>query len=450
MLLKDEEAVIISRIAQAVHKKGGRVFFVGGCVRDKMMGIDSKDIDIEVHGIETSVLEEILDVNGQKIEFGKSFGVYNLKGCSIDIAMPRKESCIGNRHTDFKIDVDPFLGTQKAAKRRDFTVNAIMEDVISGELIDHFGGAEDLRNGIIRHIDDKSFAEDPLRVFRAAQFSARFDFEIADETKKLCRKMEVSALSRERVFEELKKALMKAEKPSVFFRQLYAMGHLEYWFSQVSALAGVEQSPKHHMEGDVFVHTMMVLDEAAKRRDRAKCPLGFMLAALTHDFGKAVATKKTDGEIRSINHEKEGIPLVKDFMHRLTSEKNLIRYVLNMVELHMRPNMLAADKSSVKATNKLFDTSVEAADLIQLAIADSAGKIPAGDFDQAEKFLSQRLTVYNEIMARPHVQGEDLIRLGISPGPEFKELLDYAHKLHLGGVPKEAALKQTMAYRKKI
>ena len=447
MVLNEFEKSVVLRIAEAVGKKNGKVYFVGGCVRDKLMGRESKDIDIEIHGIDIVSLEEILDGIGEKLEFGKSFGVYNIKGCTIDIALPRKESCIGNKHTDFKIDVDPFLGTYKAAQRRDFTVNAIMEDVISGEIIDHFNGLSDLENKIIRHIDDITFVEDPLRVLRAAQFASRFNFEIAQETKRLCNTMDLSSLSHERVFEELKKALLQSDKPSVFFEILKSINQLGVWFAQVSKLIEVPQNPEHHQEGDVFVHTMMVLDQAAKRRNEAKNQLGFMLAALTHDFGKITATRFENGKLHSHNHENQGIPIVEEFLKNLTGEKNLMRYVLNMTELHMKPHMLAASNSSVKATNKMFDSSVEPNDLILLSIADGLGKIPAKDSADSEQFLLERLEIYREYMSRPFVEGSDLIKAGLKPGPQFSKLLDYAHKLRLAGIEKESALKQTLAYK---
>jgi len=448
MILKSEESCIINKIADSVSKKGGKVFFVGGCVRDSIMGTESKDIDIEVHGIYTEVLEEILDNIGQKLEYGKSFGIYSLKGYSIDIALPRKESCIGNKHTDFKIDVDPFLGTLNAAKRRDFTINALMEDALSGEITDHFGGLTDLKNGILRHIDDTTFIEDPLRVFRAAQFAARFGFNIAKETTELCCRMNLTTLSCERVFDELKKALLKADKPSIFFEELKKMNQLDFWFSQVAALVGLRQNTEHHKEGDVFVHTMMVLDEAAKKREAVNNPLGFMLSALTHDFGKIIATTTKDGKIHSYNHEKAGIPIAKEFLNKLTNEKNLTRYVMNMIENHMKPNMLYADKSAIKSTNKMFDNSVEPHDLIHLASADVLGQKPQKDTTESEAFLFDRLSIFNEYMVRPFVEGSDLIAAGLNPGPEFKKLLDYAHKLRLAGVSKESALKQTLAQRK--
>ncbi len=437
------------KLAETVAELGGSAYFVGGYVRDLISGTVGKDIDIEVHGITSEQLKSALDGLGQRMDIGESFGIFGLRGYSLDIAMPRKEACRGRGHRDFDIFVDPHIGTLGAAKRRDFTVNAMMQNVLTGEIIDHFGGRDDLENRIIRHVNDDSFAEDPLRVLRGAQFAARFEFSVAYETKKLCREMELSALARERVLGETQKALLKAEKPSIFFEVLREMKQLSVWFPELEALIGVEQNKKYHTEGDVWVHTMMVLDEAAKLRDYASNPLGFMLSALTHDFGKAVCTEVIDGEIHSYAHETRGLPLVKTFMERLTSEAGLIKYVLNMTELHMKPNVMAKAKSSVKSTNKLFDSSLDPEGLICLATADGLGKTSPNKYVSYGDFFKERLEIYREYMSRPFVGGQDLIDAGLKPGKDFSKYLEYAHKLRLAGVEKESALKQTLAYARK-
>jgi len=163
-----------TKIAKKVSEKGGRTFFVGGYVRDELLKIETKDIDIEVHGIDVDCLVDILESLGNVQKIGASFGVFNLKGYDIDIAMPRKEISNGRGHRDFEIYVDPFIGYEQAAIRRDFTINSMMKDVLTGEIIDPFCGIEDLKNKKLKHINDISFCEDPLRVFRAAQFASRF------------------------------------------------------------------------------------------------------------------------------------------------------------------------------------------------------------------------------------------------------------------------------------
>ena len=438
-------------IAEAVASRGGRAYYVGGFVRDALLGRENKDVDMEVHGIAPAELEEILDSLGQRMTIGESFGIYGLKGVELDIAMPRKEEARGLGHRDFQVYVDPFIGTEAAARRRDFTFNALMQDVLTGEVIDHFGGREDLKNGILRHVDDRSFPEDPLRVLRLAQFAARFDCKVAPETLELCRKMDLTHLAGERIYGELEKALVKARRPSVFFKVLRKCDQLDVWFPELKALIGIPQPQKYHGEGDVWNHTMMVLDEAAKLRHRVKEPQWFMLSALVHDFGKATATEYESGKFHAYGHEIQGLPLAEAFLTRITTHARLIAFVKNQTLLHMKPNTLAAANSSVKATNKLFDQSLEPEALLCLALADDRGRIRSDDQGDNEEFLRNRLDIFRQTMATPYVMGRDLMEAGLKPGPEFSKLLDYAHKLRLSGVDKDTALKQTLtqAGRKK-
>ena len=437
------------KIAVAVEENGGKAYFVGGYVRDLIRGNPGKDVDIEIHGVTPDTLKNILSSLGERLEIGESFGIFGLKGYSLDIAMPRTETNRGRGHRDFDVFVDPHIGTEKAARRRDFTINALMQNVLTGEIIDHFGGREDLERGIIRHIDPVTFVEDPLRVLRGAQFAARFGFDIAPETVELCRTMDLSTLAKERIMDELEKAMLKAERPSIFFELLRRMNQLSYWFPEAEALIGVEQNPKHHAEGDVWVHTMMVIDEVAKIRHYASDPLGLMLSALTHDFGKAICTEIVNGEIHSYGHETEGLPIIKTFMSRLTSEHRLIKYVLNLSEYHMKPNTLAATGASIKSTNKMFDSSVDPAALLCLAVADGLGKIAPREYISYDDFFIERLAIYREYMSRPYVMGQDLIDAGLKPSKDFSDYLDYAHKLRLAGIEKESALRQTLAYARK-
>lgn len=437
------------RIAEQVAKLGGSAYYVGGYVRDLLLGKENKDIDVEIHGVTPAALEAILDGLGTRLSMGESFGIYGLKGYDLDIAMPRKETLRGTGHRDFDIFVDPFAGTEKAAIRRDFTVNALMQNVLTGEIVDHFGGKEDLKNGVIRHVSDATFAEDALRVLRAAQFSARFGFAVAPETTALCRTMTLSHLARERIEGEMKKALLKSDRPSIFFERLREMGQLHEWFPELKALIGVPQPPLYHAEGDAWTHTMMVLDEGARLRGRAENPYAFMLSCMAHDLGKALCTKEIDGVYHAYNHEKIGLPAVKRLLTRLTSERKVIAYVMNMTEYHMKPNVAARQNSSVKSTNKMFDASPDPEGLIAIALADDRGRIAGVPKPSTEDFLSERLKIFRETMARPFVTGKDLIAAGITPGTHFSEILDYAHKLRLAGVEKENALKQTVAFAKK-
>ena len=445
-----EDQRMAREVARLVAEKGGRTFYVGGFVRDALLHRENKDVDIEVHGVTPKELEQILDSLGQRMTIGESFGIFGLKGYSLDIAMPRKEEARGQGHKDFDIFVDPFIGTEAAARRRDFTFNALMQDVLTEEIVDHFGGIEDLKAGVLRHVNDRSFAEDPLRVLRAAQFAARFGFRAAEETVSLCRRMQLQHLPQERIEGELKKALLKAERPSIFFEVLREMDQLDVWFPEVKALIGVPQNPVYHSEGDVWMHTMMVLDEAAKLRERAEHPYWFMLSALTHDFGKAVCTEEKNGVLHAYLHEVKGVPLAETFLRRITNETKLIEYVLNLVEYHMKPNTVAGARSAKKVTTRMFDKAVDPEGLICIALADDRGRITQAPATDHEAFLYERLEVFRELMARPYVMGRDLIEAGLTPGVEFTEILRHAHKLRLAGVPKESAMKQTLAYAREI
>ena len=435
-------------IAQLVKDAGGRAFFVGGFVRDRLLGIENKDIDIEIHAVAPEKLTGLLGTLGEVTSFGKSFGVFGLRHYRLDIAMPRSERAVGPGHQDFACTLDPFIGTLQAARRRDFTVNALMQDVLTGEVIDHFGGVIDLEHGLLRHIDDVRFSEDPLRVLRGAQFAARFGFSLAPETVAVCRKMDLSVLSSERVFGELEKALLKAGQPSVFFTVLREMRQLDTWFPEVRGLIGVPQPERYHPEGDVWNHTLLVLDEAARFREKAENPLGLMLSALCHDLGKPSATKvESDGRLHAFGHEQAGVIVTEQLLSRITHEKKLKKYVKNMVLLHMRPNMLAAQKAGQKAFNMLFDRAVSPGDLLLLCRADVLGSSTSPDvYSPAEALLQERLSDFRAIMDRPPVSGADLIAAGFSPGESFHEALDLAHRLQLAGVPRERALPQVLAF----
>ena len=199
---------------------------------------------------------------------------------------------------------------------------------------------------------------------------------------------------------ELEKVLLTYEKPSIYFKELKERNTLEVDFPEVSDLVGVIQSPIHHPEGDVFNHTMMVIDEAAKLKDKAKNPLGFMYSALCHDFGKVLTTKtKEDGKIISYNHERAGLKLVRKFLNRITKkeENDLRNYVLNMTEFHMQPNQLANQNSKLKSTRKLFDKSICPHDLVLLAKADALGRTVNQDYSLKEAYLKNALEDFQEV-----------------------------------------------------
>ena len=401
------DIAMAEEIARRVAAAGGRTFYVGGLVRDRLLGRESKDVDIEVHGVTPSALEGILDSLGERTVMGASFGIYGLRHCGLDIAMPRRETATGGGHRDFDVLVDPFLGTQGAARRRDFTMNALMQDVLTGEIIDHFGGAEDLRRGRIRHVDGRTFVEDPLRVLRAAQMAARFGFEIDPSTRALSSRMDLRPLARERVMEEARKALLGAPMPSVFFVELARMGQLEPWFTELGQLAagGLEAC-------------LRALDRAAGRRDRAAYPLGFVFAALCCGLGEDSAGT---------------------LLARLTGEQRLTRYVLGMTALRALPDDLDAAGADAGEFGLMLDRSPDAGDLILLTGCRRSDA-------EADARLAARLDVYRRRAAAPGVTGSDLAAAGFRPGPRFGQALEFARRLQLQGVEKDEALPRTLRY----
>lgn len=443
--MKDIETAV--KIAKLAGEAGGRAYYVGGFVRDRLLGTESKDIDIEIHGIEEERLVQVLKGAGEVFLKGKGFPVYGIAGTDIDIALPRRDVKTGPGHRGFEAVPDPFIGEKEGCERRDFTVNAMMEDILTGEILDFYGGREDLKRKRLRHVSRNAFAQDPLRVLRMAQFAARFSFTPDDETLQLGREAELSELPGERVFAELEKALLKSEKPSVFFEVLRKAGGLSFWFKEIEKLIGCMQSPVHHPEGDVWNHTMLVLDAAAGLRDRAQYPAGFMISALMHDIGKPETTfTDEEGRIRSIGHENCSRTL-ETALGRITGERKLKKYVYNMVRLHMRPNSLAAFGSKQKAINRLFDSSVSPRDLLLLAEADHMGRPDPSDYTATREYLYKGLERFEDIMGAPFVTGQDLIDAGVKPGDELGSMLRQAHSMRLSGMDREAVLKNLGVYK---
>ena len=426
---------MIAQIAASVHEWGGRALLVGGCVRDEILGSPCYDIDCEIHGVAPDTLKALLSQFGEIDESGSAYGIYTIKGAGLDFALPRKEKRTGPGHKDFVVTVDPFLSPEEATKRRDFTVNAIMRDALTGEYVDPFGGMEDLAKGILRAVPGGQFEEDPLRVLRGAQFAARFHLEPDDDTTEKMRRMPLDQLSGARVWAETKKALAMADEPDVFFRVLEKADALGHWFPELAALRSAQQNPVYHPEGDAFEHTMMVLNEAAKIRQQTRDPLAFMLAALTHDLGKAVSTRRNEkGAWASIGHEHTGVPLCEKMLTRLGISKSVIGYVQNMCALHMRVHTCYYGKARVSRTNLLFDEAISPLELAYLVVCDSRGTgKPRENADLEEAFIMERLRMYEQAAAQPMPDARMLMELGIAPGPNMKKAIAFAREQVLCG-----------------
>ena len=260
-------------IARAVRDAGGRALVVGGWVRDHLLAVRSKDVDIEVHDLDADRLESLLAGFGSVHAVGRAFGVFRVGGIDVDFSLPRRDSKRGPGHRGFDVTPDPSLGFAEAARRRDLTVNSIGLDPLTGEVLDPHGGRRDLERRVLRATDPARFPEDPLRGLRVAQLAARLEMEPDEELVALCRTLDLGELSGERVFDELAKLLLRAARPSIGFRFLEDTGQLRF-FPELDALRGVPQDPEWHPEGDVWVHTLMVLDAAADLRGGGTGPGG--------------------------------------------------------------------------------------------------------------------------------------------------------------------------------
>ncbi len=435
-------------ISDALAKVGARAILVGGAVRDFLLNKELKDYDVEVYNLMTiEQLELVLSQFGSVNLVGKSFGILKLRvgDNEYDFSFPRRESKSGVGHRGFDVSIDGNLSYKEAARRRDFTINAMGYDILNQEILDPFGAKADLKNRVLRHIDDKSFVEDPLRVYRAVQFCARFDLELDSTTFKLCKKMvdsgELDELAKERVYEEFKKLLLKSNKPSIGFELMRELGLLRY-FPELKAIIGVPQSPIWHPEGDVWVHTMMSLDKMAfllqnsKLQEREK--LKFMFAILCHDFGKPKFTKiDKNGNITSVGHELGGVEPTVNFLQKLTNDVKLIESIIPLVEHHLKPSIYYANGAK-DSTIKRLATKVNIKDLVLVAKADNLGRSTeealSGEYKAGEWLLKRAKELQvDSAPIEPLLKGRDLIELGLSPSPKFKEILDTLYQAQLDG-----------------
>ena len=367
---------------------------------------------------------------------GVSFGILKLKGAPIDVGLPRRESKTGRGHQGFLVDADPGLPLPEAAARRDFTINAMYLDPLTGELADPWHGLEDLRRGILRHTSP-AFAEDPLRVLRGMQFCARFDLRAAADTKALCRTMDLEGLAAERILEEWKKLILLGERPSRGLAFLRDAGWLRH-FPELAALPGVRQDPNWHPEGDAWQHTLHCLDAfAAERLDDEREDLVVGLAVLCHDLGKPQTTKVAeDGRIRSLGHEAKSVAKMRSLLGRMAASPRLIAEIEPLVAEHMRPISLYKSRASDAAVRRLAVRVGRIDRLIRVARADQLGRPPLPDDGfPAGRWLENKSNRLGVMSAAPPplVQGRDLLALGQSEGPHFKEILDRLYDAQVEG-----------------
>jgi len=377
----------VLELARAVAAAGGRAMLNGGCVRDPLLTPpqETKDWDIEVYGIQPEELRELVSQFGDVNVVGESFAVYKV-GRHLDVSLPRRERKAGVGHRGFVVEGDPEMSFEEACRRRDFTINAILEDPLTGEIIDPFDGRGDIERRLLRMVSSDTFAEDSLRVLRAAQFAARFEFSVEAETAELCSRIDVTDLPRERIWGEMEKPLLKAEQPSIGLKLLYDWGVVEQLFPELQSLVGVPQEPEWHPEGDVDIHTMMVIDEARKLidgLDHAR-QVAVMLGALCHDLGKPPTTEFIEGRTRSRGHDEAGVEPTISLLDRLgiyTLDGFDVReQIIQLVRYHLVPGEWYKAQAKGQPVGdgafRRLARKVEPDLLYRVAKADSLGRNP--------------------------------------------------------------------------
>ena len=426
-------------IVTAVRDAGGRGVIVGGWVRDRLMGRTSKDIDIEVYGLTADELRSVLARFGSVNAVGESFTVY--KVADIDVSLPRRESKVGRGHKGFEVHGDPTLSPEAAARRRDFTINAIAWDPLTEEYLDPFDGRGDIERRVLRAVDPTTFGDDSLRVLRAIQFAARFEFDLDEGTAEVCRTIPLDDLPAERIWGEIEKLLLQARRPSVGFELALHIGVIDRLFPELKALVGCPQEPEWHPEGDVWVHTLMVIDQARTRIDGFDRPrqVALMLGAVCHDLGKPPTTAFVDGRIRSIDHEQAGVAPATAVLDRLNIHTldgfDVRKQVLGITAHHLKPGMFGMSKTPVSdGAFRRLSQKVDLELLAVLAKSDCLGR--TGDFDCSamDWFLerARQLGVQHAPPA-PLVLGRHLLSLGMKPGPDIGELLRAIYERQLDG-----------------
>jgi tRNA nucleotidyltransferase (CCA-adding enzyme) len=428
------------RVAEAVGAAGGRALCVGGFVRDRLLGRTSKDLDMEVFGIPADRLPALLRSLGRVEPVGQAFPVYKLG--AVDVALPRRESKTGRGHKGFTVEGDPSMTFEAAARRRDFTINAIGWDPLTGEYLDPFNGRRDLNLRVLKLVDPVTFPDDSLRVLRAVQFAARFELAIDPETARICASIPLDDLPAERIWGEFEKLLLQAERPSIGFALARDLGVIRQLLPEMEPLYDCPQDPEWHPEGNVWVHTLMVLDKARQlNRDLDRPRLAtVMLGAVCHDLGKPPTTAMIDGRIKSPNHEAMGIEPTTKILDRLnvnTLDSFDVRtQVLGLVTEHLRPSAFYKAKDTV--TDGAFRRLAQKVDLellVRFARADCHGRAGQFDCSAMDWFIERARSLGVEHKPpQPILMGRHLLELGVEAGPRMGEILRAVYELQLDSV----------------
>jgi len=430
---------------------GGRAIIVGGEVRDRLLDVaggqnlascsgrdGGTDTDIELFGIDEASATRVLAQFGRVMPVGRAFGVLRVAGLDIDFSLPRVSSAGAGVRGDLR-QADPDLDFASAARRRDLTINAMGLDPLSEEILDPLGGREDLQHHRLRAADAALFGEDPLRGLRVARFAARFEMSADDELKALCAQLDLGAVAPERIFDEWRKLLRQARVPSLAMEFLADSGLLRA-FPELQALVGVPQDARFHPEGDVWVHTLMVLDVASSLRVGDVSDEALMFAALCHDLGKPRTTVCEEGSdrIRATAHEVVGAGITRKFLAAMRAPRDLNRCVAALVRDHLAPAQFPAQGAGRAAyrrlARRLHSGGANIHLLERVARADQWGRTTteaqARLFAAGDEFLRRAATFQvRDDAPADAVQGRHLLARGHQPGPEFSNLLKRCREL---------------------
>lgn len=409
--------------------KRGKIYEVGGAVRDKMLSREAvvKDRDYLVCGIPYQDLSAILKNFGHVDLVGRSFGVIkftqtrNRKKYTFDVVLPRKEFSIGVGHKDFSVSFEPGLNIEDDLLRRDFTINAMAIALDTNEIVDPFEGKVDLENRVIRMVSRNSFPEDPLRMLRAIQFAARFEFGIEPKTFSAIKKHAslIETVSPERINEELNKLLVLADRPSVGFRIMEKSGLLRYILPETENMIGVDQPGGFH-KYDVFEHTLYTIDEAPK-------VLHVRLAALFHDIEKPQTKHVIDNRATFYGHETTGARTAARTMRRLRYSSEMIKRVRTLVDRHMFTTDVT-EKGMRRLIRKVGKDLIF--DLLDLRRADVVAQGMGGTTEDVDQFEAD---IREELDRKPPfsiqdlaLNGEDIMKMfEIPESPLVGKVLNY-------------------------
>ncbi len=451
-------------ISQAIKDENGQALLVGGCVRDIFFNKISKDFDLEIYKLQPEQIEKTVKKFGKVSDVGKAFGILKInlgQDIDIDVSLPRRDSKIGSGHKGFEIKADPDMTIKEAAKRRDFTINSLAADPLTGELHDPYNGLEDIKNRILRITDEERFQDDPLRIMRALQFMGRFGLSLDRKSAKLIQQMtpQLKELPKERILEEWKKLLLKSDKPSLGLMAGMSLGVFKEIHQYFPPLLKTPQDKEWHPEGDTWIHTLMVVDKAAEicqqkniNNDKA---LIILLSSLCHDLGKTTTTKirvdeQGNARIISHGHEEKGEEPTKNFLDEIKIDTKTKEKVINCVKNHLAPTLLytesqikgkkVSDGAIRRLAKRIYPATIQ--ELTLVAEADHLGRGPYSNPEIPEQsifpdnfpagsWLLEKARQLQVEDSKPAdlLMGRDLINLGLEPGFQFGQIIKLANEL---------------------